>query len=110
MSDWKRAESSTCTGEVGMPPEWLDVLVRATLPLIGLHRLPPEREAAREGCARVALGLSWSRPIVLLSRGRPLNSRDPGRVRAPDHRQKSGSGPSGLSIGSNGRCPAPACV
>src|ERR1035437_5590911 len=79
MSDWKRAESSTCTGEVGMPPEWLDVLVGATLPLIGLHRLPPEREAAREGCARVAL----ARRLL----GRPataLRSASPGHICAGD--------------------------
>jgi hypothetical protein len=55
MSDWKRAESSTCKGETGIPPEWLGVLAGATPPLVGKHRLSPEREAAREGCARVAL-------------------------------------------------------
>jgi hypothetical protein len=42
-----------------------------------------------------------------LSRGLPLNSRDPERVSAPDHRPKPGSGPSDPSIGSNGPSPAP---
>ena len=42
-----------------------------------------------------------------MSRGLPLNSRDPERVRAPDHRPKLGSGPSDPSIGSNGPSPAP---
>src|ERR1035441_3898814 len=37
-------------------------------------------------------GLSRTEPIVLLSRGRPLNSRDPERVRAPDDRPKPRSG------------------
>src|ERR1039458_7323829 len=46
--------------------------------------------------------LGWPEPIVLLSRGRLLNSRDPDRVRAPDHRQKPGSGPSDPSNGPNG--------
>src|ERR1017187_6944185 len=41
---------------------------------------------------REELGLVQARPdlIVLLSRGRPLNSRDPAGVRAPDHQPKPG--------------------
>src|ERR1017187_2254557 len=52
--------------------------------------------------------LGWPEPIVLLSRGRLLNSRDPDRGRAPDPRQKPGSGPSDPSNGSNGRRRGPA--
>jgi hypothetical protein len=79
MSDWKRAESSTCTGEVGMPPEWLGVLAGATLLLVGKHRLPPERQAAREGLRGLPWhGDSWERPqwrsptSPVFPSGRPL--------------------------------------
>ena len=37
-------------------------------------------------------GLGWTEHIALASRGCPLNSRDPERVRAPDDRPKPGSG------------------
>src|ERR1039458_9278438 len=41
--------------------------------------------------------LGWTEPIVLLSRGRPLNSRHLRRVRAPRHQPKPRSGPDDLS-------------
>jgi hypothetical protein len=52
--------------------------------------------------------LGWTEPIVLLSRGRPLNSGDPEGVRAPDHPPKPRSGPSHPFRRSNGRCRPPA--
>src|ERR1019366_8443288 len=52
--------------------------------------------------------LGWTEPIVLLSRGRPLNSRHLERVRRPTTGQKPGNRRSDPSIGSNERCPAPA--
>jgi len=48
MSDWKRVESSTCTGELGIPPEWLDELAGATLPL-GRPISPAVRTRERRG-------------------------------------------------------------
>ena len=44
----------------------------------------------------------------MLSRGRPLNSQDPERVRAPDHQPKPRSGPSHPFRRSNGPCRPPA--
>lgn len=62
MSNWKRAESSTCTGELGILPEWLYELAVATLPLVGLHRPPPERKTARGVRGMPWHGDSWVGP------------------------------------------------
>src|ERR1017187_3618141 len=52
--------------------------------------------------------LGWTEPIVLLSRGRSLNSRDPERVRRPTTGQKPGNRRFDPSIGPNGQSLAPA--
>src|ERR1039458_6649660 len=50
--------------------------------------------------------LGWTEPIVLLSRGPPLNSRHLERVRRPTTGQKPGNRRVDPSIGPNGPCRA----
>src|SRR5450756_954889 len=78
MSDCKRAESSTCTGELGIPPEWLDELAGATLPL-GRPISPAVRTRERRGVRGLPWhGDSWVGPqrrfptSPVLPSGRPL--------------------------------------
>src|ERR1017187_9639181 len=74
---------------------------------------PGERHKRLLGCCLLTeekAGLGWTEHIALASRGCPLNSRDPERVRAPDHPNGPCRAPAWFdpSIGSDGRYRAPA--